>query len=175
LKVVALIGIMAMLYGCATGNPQEAAPEEPLETLEVVLPEPEITFAEVPEVAPVGMEEAVVREHIVLQSVLFDLDKAELKPEGRSEVERVAEHLEKYASDKIVVEGHTCSRGTEEYNLDLGMRRADGVRNHLLELGVAPGRITVVSYGESRPRADNSTEDSRRLNRRVVMEIVEAD
>ena len=180
-RTVALIGIVAMLGGCATGNPPgttrewSAAAEapQPVETVEVVLPEPEITFAEVPEVAPV--EEAIVREHIVLENVLFDLDKAELKPTGQSEVERVAEYLEEYASDEIVIEGHTCWRGGEEHNLELGMRRADAIRRHLVELGSEPERMTVVSYGESRPIADNSTEDNRRLNRRVVMEIVEAD
>jgi outer membrane protein OmpA-like peptidoglycan-associated protein len=171
-----------MLGGCVTGNrpvvtPKWSPPAEgpqPVETVEVVLPEPEIIFAEVPEVAPVE-EEAVAREHIVFESVLFDLDKAELKQTGQSEIARAAAHLEKYASDEIVIEGHTCSRGDEEHNLMLGMRRADAVRRHLVELEIEPERLTVVSYGESRPIADNSMEDNRRLNRRVMMEIVEAD
>jgi len=230
-EVIALVGIVLMLTGCATGNPpvvtrewspplegpqpvrdrqrdgywwmpssppegvgdnenwgnrgvlyqsyeRERAQEEPEELVEVAeleLPEPPLTFAEVPEVAPVKVEEVVVREHIVLENVLFDLDKAELKPEGKCNVEKVAELLEEYAADRIIVEGHTCSLGTKEHNLNLGMRRADAVRRHLVELGIEPERITVVSYGESRPIADNSTEEDRELNRRVVLEIIEAE
>ncbi len=228
LKILVLMGIVAMLDGCMTGNPpivtrgwspppggpqpardherdgywwMPGAPpegvgddenwgnrgvlfqayepkrveEEPVEIVEVTLPEPPITFVEVPEVAPVEVEEVVVREHIVLENAMFDLDKAELKPEGKFRAREAADYLEKYPSDSIIIEGHTCSLGTEEHNLDLGMRRADAVRRYLIEVGIESERMTVVSYGESRPIADNSTEENRQLNRRAIMEIVEGE
>lgn len=137
-------------------------------------PGPPITFAEIPETAPVKIEKIVVREHIVLEDVLFDLDEHTLIPEGQTKVGTVAKYLEEYPNDTIIIEGHTCSRGTEGYNLALGMRRAKSVRRYLVELGVEPARVTTLSYGESQPVADNSTEETRKLNRRVVIEIVEA-
>lgn len=147
--------------------------EKPAAVAEVAVPEPPISFAVIPDLAPVKMEKVTVRERIVLRDVLFDLDKADLKPEVKPKVEKAAGYLKEYLADRVIIEGHTCSRGTEEHNLRLGMRRTDAVKRYLVELGVEPERIRTISYGESQPIADNSTEESRRLNRRVVMEIVE--
>jgi outer membrane protein OmpA-like peptidoglycan-associated protein len=149
-------------------------PQEPAVVVaEAPVPEPPVTFAMIPELAPVKIEKVTVRERIVLDNVLFDLDKAELKPEGKSKVEKAAGYLKEYRTDRAVVEGHACTLGTEEHNLDLAMRRADTVKRYLVETGIEPARIRTISYGESQPIADNSTEDGRELNRRVVMEIVE--
>lgn len=149
-------------------------PQEPVVLVaEVPVPEAPITFAVVPELAAVKIEKVTVRERIVLENVLFELDKAELKPEGRSKAEKAAGYLKEYRADRVVLEGHACALGTEEHNLDLGMRRADTVKRYLVEAGIEPARIRTISYGESQPIADNSTEDGRELNRRVVIEIVE--
>ena len=149
-------------------------PQEPAVVVaEPPVPEPPITFAMIPELATVKIEKVAVRERIVLDNVLFDLDKAELKPEGKSKVEKAAGYLKEYRADRVVVEGHACALGTEEHNLDLGMRRADTVKRCLVEIGIESARIRTISYGESQPITDNSTEDGRELNRRVVMEIVE--
>jgi OOP family OmpA-OmpF porin len=69
----------------------------------------------------------------------------------------------------VRVEGHTDSLGSEEYNQNLGRRRAETVRNYLVRGGVAPQRITVRSYGETRPIATNDTDEGRQLNRRVEL------
>ena len=148
-----------------------AAP--PSTEVEAPVPETPITFATIPELAPVKIEKITVRERIVLENVLFDLDKAELKPEGKSRAAEAAGYLKEYRTDRVVVEGHACALGTEEHNLDLGMRRADAVKRYLVETGIEPERIRAISYGESQPISDNSTEEGRELNRRVVMEIVE--
>ena len=146
-----------------------------------------IVIAEVPQQAPVKTEKITVepvvkpapqpvprvRERIVLESVLFDLNKAELKPQGLPKVQKAADSLKKYPADTVVVEGHTCSRGTEESNLRLGMKRAEAVKKCLTEMGIEPERIKTISYGESRPIADNSTEAGREQNRRVVMDLIE--
>ena len=141
--------------------------------VEAPVPEAPITFAMIPELAPVKIEKITVRERIVLENVLFDLDKAELKPEGKSRAAEAAGYLKQYRTDRAIIEGHACALGTEEHNLDLGMRRADAVKRYLVETGIGPERIRTISYGESQPIADNSTEQGRELNRRVVLEIVE--
>ena len=69
---------------------------------------------------------------------------------------------------RLTIEGHTCSLGTSEYNLTLGDRRATAVWDYLVGRGVTADRLQKVSVGEERPRHDNSREDTRRLNRRVV-------
>jgi outer membrane protein OmpA-like peptidoglycan-associated protein len=71
----------------------------------------------------------------------------------------------------IEVEGHTCNIGTAEYNLALGERRATAVRDYLTSRGIGTNRLRTVSYGEERPKYDNSREETRRLNRRAAMVV----
>ncbi|MDR1084691.1 MAG: OmpA family protein [Deltaproteobacteria bacterium] len=99
----------------------------------------------------------------------FDFDKSVIKPQYYSEVQKVADFLNSHPLSTAVVEGHTDSRGTDEYNQRLSQRRADAVRAALLEqFNIDPGRIQAIGYGESRPIADNATADGRAENRRVV-------
>jgi outer membrane protein OmpA-like peptidoglycan-associated protein len=70
---------------------------------------------------------------------------------------------------RLTIEGHTCNIGTAEYNLALGERRANAVRDYLTSRGIAASRLTTVSYGEERPKFDNSREETRRLNRRAAL------
>ena len=72
---------------------------------------------------------------------------------------------------RITVEGHTCNIGTTEYNLALGERRSAAVRDYLVGRGINASRLQTVSYGEERPKHDNSREETRRLNRRAAMTI----
>ena len=74
--------------------------------------------------------------------------------------------LQQYSSIQILIEGHCDERNTREYNLALGERRANAVRDYLIFLGIAPQRIRTISYGEERPFADGSYEEAWRLNRR---------
>src|SRR6202008_4188591 len=71
----------------------------------------------------------------------------------------------------IIIEGHTCSIGTAEYNLALGERRARSVQEYLTSRGVAAGRLEIRSYGEERPKYDNAREETRRLNRRAALVV----
>jgi outer membrane protein OmpA-like peptidoglycan-associated protein len=75
------------------------------------------------------------------------------------------------ATLRIQIEGHTCNIGTAEYNLALGDRRANAVRDYLVSRGVAANRLTTISYGEERPKYDNSREETRRLNRRAALTV----
>ena len=72
---------------------------------------------------------------------------------------------------RVTIEGHTCNIGTAEYNLALGERRANAVRDYLVSRGVAADRLRTVSYGEERPKYDNSREETRRLNRRAALMV----
>lgn len=103
--------------------------------------------------------------------VLFDVDSASLRAESRATLQEMANVFERYPEQRIRVEGHTDSTGTDDYNQRLSERRANSVREYLVSQGVTRGSITAVGYGESRPRADNSTSSGRQLNRRVEISI----
>jgi OOP family OmpA-OmpF porin len=101
--------------------------------------------------------------------VKFDFDKAVVKPQYRSEVEKAATFLSQHPGSTAVVEGHTDSRGADAYNQRLSERRANAVRDYLVsQFGIDSNRVTAVGYGESRPIADNNTDAGRAQNRRVV-------
>jgi OOP family OmpA-OmpF porin len=107
----------------------------------------------------------------VYAHVLFDFDKSVLKPEGKAEVDKVVADMKKYSKDSIVIEGHTCNIGTDEYNMGLGQRRADAVKKYMVEQGIDTGRVTTKSLGESKPAVPNDMPANRKLNRRVVFEV----
>ncbi len=103
--------------------------------------------------------------------VLYDVGSASLKPGAYTEIQRVAQVLNQYPQTRITVAGHTDSTGSEELNQELSERRAMGVKNALIEQGVAVGRVTTIGYGEGQPVANNYTAEGRQLNRRVVITI----
>ena len=103
--------------------------------------------------------------------VFFDYDKFELSGEARSTVERQAAWLKQYPAVSVTVEGHADERGTREYNLALGDRRAASVRNYLVALGVDRNRISTVSFGKERPAVLGSGEQAWAQNRRAVTVI----
>ena len=101
-----------------------------------------------------------------LGDVFFALDASDLSEEGRSILGKDVEWLKKWTSTKIMVEGHADSRGTNEYNLALGERRADAIRDYLVSLGVANDRISIVSKGEEQPFCSEESESCWQQNRR---------
>jgi peptidoglycan-associated lipoprotein len=103
--------------------------------------------------------------------VFFGYDQYDLTGEARTTVERQAQWLRTYPNVNIVVEGHCDERGTREYNLALGEKRATAVRNYLIANGVAPNRIQTISYGKERPAVLGSDETSWAQNRRGVLVV----
>ena len=101
--------------------------------------------------------------------LLFDFDSAELRPESITELERVVKFMGDVPFAKAVIEGHTDSVGTEEYNQALSDRRAKAVFDYLSSRGVDPARLSSVGHGELKPIADNTTAEGRQLNRRVML------
>ncbi|WP_018691105.1 peptidoglycan-associated lipoprotein Pal [Algicola sagamiensis] len=109
--------------------------------------------------------DALRRQHIVY----FDFDKSSVRSEFAEILNAHAAFLVKNPSVKVLVEGHADERGTPEYNIALGERRAKAVSKYLKTLGVLDGQISVVSYGEEKPMVKGHTEDAFSKNRRAVL------
>ena len=107
----------------------------------------------------------------VKNEVLFDFDSAALRSASRDSLQQMADVFQKYPDTTINVQGYTDSIGTAAYNDRLSERRAGSVARYLENLGVRSGRIETVGYGESNPRASNSTPSGRQLNRRVEIHV----
>jgi outer membrane protein OmpA-like peptidoglycan-associated protein len=112
-------------------------------------------------------------EQLILRGVNFDFDSAVLTGSDILILDSVADILTKRPNFNIEVRGHTDSRGNDDYNLGLSQRRADAVRDYLVEKGTPAERLTAVGLGEADPIADNDTEEGRALNRRVTLQFTE--
>lgn len=128
----------------------------------------------------VVVEETVVEEVVaepaepvrVELDVKFDFDKAKVKPESYGDIKNLADFLTQYPQTTTVVEGHTDAVGSDAYNQGLSERRANAVRDVLVnEYGVGGDRVNAVGYGEARPVADNASAEGRAVNRRVEAEV----
>jgi peptidoglycan-associated lipoprotein len=105
--------------------------------------------------------------------IFFDTDKFNVDAEDQSTLQRQAQWLAQYPNTRVTVEGHADERGTREYNLALGERRANSAKNYLASLGVDSSRVQTVSYGKERPQALGSDEQSWAQNRRAVTVTVQ--
>jgi outer membrane protein OmpA-like peptidoglycan-associated protein len=105
------------------------------------------------------------------EDVHFDFDRYSLRPEAVRVLEQAVTAMKADSTLRLTLEGHTCSIGTAEYNLALGERRSNAVRDYLTQNGVAVTRLQTVSYGEEKPKHDNSREETRRLNRRAALVV----
>jgi outer membrane protein OmpA-like peptidoglycan-associated protein len=103
--------------------------------------------------------------------ILFEVNKSDLQPAAKSNIDNLAKILNKYADTKILIEGHTDSTGTLEHNQKLSEQRAESVSGFIKGLGVEGGRVSTVGYGPTQPVATNETTDGRAQNRRVEVAI----
>ncbi len=114
------------------------------------------------------------QEHLVVNvgdRVFYDFDSSDLRPEARSTVEALAVWMSNYPAATLVLEGHADERGTREYNLALGERRANAIRDYLVALAIAPNRLSTISYGKERPAVLGSTDEAWAQNRRGVFVV----
>lgn len=126
----------------------------------------------VSEPAPAPVMEEPAQPVRVELDVKFDFDRAAVKQESQADIKALADFMSQYPQTTTVVEGHTDSIGTEAYNQRLSERRANAVRDVLVnQYGINGSRVNSVGYGESRPVADNATEQGRAINRRVEAEV----
>jgi len=111
--------------------------------------------------------EGVVFESSLLKDIRFDFDKYNIRPGDTAILKENAAVLKKYHNVKVQIEGHCDERGTNEYNLALGERRANSTKNYLLSMGISPERISTISYGEERPVDPGHNEEAWTKNRRA--------
>ncbi|MBM3287427.1 MAG: OmpA family protein [Candidatus Eisenbacteria bacterium] len=104
--------------------------------------------------------------------ILFDVNKAELRPAAKENIEKLASIFAKYPDTNILIEGHTDSDGTEEHNQLLSERRAKSVSFYLASRNVESGRMSTIGYGETQPVADNATSEGKQANRRVEVAVM---
>lgn len=122
--------------------------------------------APAPAAAPAPMAKAPSGWDIVRNDIYFEFDKSTLTPMAQDTLMRHAAWLRENADVTVTIEGHCDERGTNEYNLALGDRRADSAKAFLVDLGIAASRLTTISYGEERPLCMQKTEECWAKNRR---------
>ena len=157
LRYVSMVAAVALLAACeskpttSANQASTSAPAAPAHAAMTVTPGSQADF-----VANVG------------DRVFFDFDKSNLRPDARATLGKWVAFLKKYPNDRLTIEGHCDERGTREYNLALGERRATAVKNFLVAEGVAAARLKTISYGKERPAVLGHNEAAWAQNRRGV-------
>jgi peptidoglycan-associated lipoprotein len=169
LSAVVLFMVMLSLLlftGCSGSEKMTQMPaEEPLETVETPAPEPAAPVNTRP--AEEKTAETAPSVPFALQNVYFEFDRYDLTPEALQTLADNARVLKAYPDARIVIEGHCDERGTVEYNLALGDKRAKAAKDYLISLGVEASQITTISYGKERPLDTGHSEQSWAKNRRA--------
>jgi len=112
------------------------------------------------------------KREVMSDTIHFAFDQYDIDPTARGILDSQSTWLTSHGEARITIEGHADERGTREYNLGLGDRRANAAKNYLVARGIAPGRITTISYGKERPIALGSDEASWAQNRRAVTIVI---
>jgi peptidoglycan-associated lipoprotein len=155
-RIFGLLGVLLLLAACSS-TPPEPPPGPPGP----------------PGGAGVGSRSIVPGSQQDLEAsagdrVFFAFDRSDISPEARQIVTRQADWLRRYPNVTVTIEGHCDERGTREYNLALGERRAQAVKNVLVASGISASRMSTISYGKERPAVVGSSDESYAQNRRAV-------
>jgi peptidoglycan-associated lipoprotein len=161
--LIVAIGAAFVLNGCPKKKEVVTEPEMKTEPSK-----PEVQKEQPKQEEPV--QETLREEQ--LRTVYFDFDKYNLRPDAKAALDANSALLLKYTSVIIKIEGHCDERGTVEYNLSLGEKRANSVMDYLSGLGVSAGRISVISYGKERPVDAGHNEDAWSKNRRAEFRVI---
>jgi len=164
LSTAVAVASLALLSGCP--KPPDVKPEPPPET--TTNTGVDTTGATAEDADAAGPSAGLLASRIVY----FDFDRSDIRADSQQVVQAHAQYLSKNPSQKVRLEGHADERGSREYNIGLGERRSQAVRRAMLLQGVAEAQITTVSYGEERPAAAGSDEQSYAQNRRVEIVYV---
>lgn len=166
IKTSIVVATMALVIaGCAKKRP-EVLPPAPVDQNAGVDPNAGQTQPTDGAIAPGS--DADFRRSVTSNTVHFGLDQYDIDPEARAILDSQAAWLQRYPNVRLTIEGHCDERGTREYNLALGDRRANAAKNYLAARGVTADRMTVISYGKERPAALGSDDASYAQNRRAV-------
>ena len=137
------------------------------------LPKETIVDRQLARVQPPDVRPTVRELQANIRDIHFDFDRYDIRSDAKPVLSEVASMLLRNTNLKVITEGHADERGTSEYNLALGDRRANSVREYLISLGVSSGRIETISYGEERPVCMEQTEECWAINRRAHFVLIE--
>jgi peptidoglycan-associated lipoprotein len=151
-KIIGALAAVALVAACATKPPPAAPAPTPVAT----------------GIVPGSQEDLVAN---VGDRVFFDFNAATLREDARGTLDKQANWLGKYGNVNVQVAGNCDERGTEEYNLALGERRAHSAASYLKAKGVASARLSTISYGKDRPTAQGSTEEAWAQNRNAITSV----
>lgn len=160
LKIVSLFAAVLLVAAC------ESTPETTDDSMGTGTTVVEETVVETTQLDPRSI--AFVQE-MYGDHVLFDFDSSVIRPDAEAVVRNWANWMQQYSDMVVVIEGRCDERGTREYNLALGERRANAVKNLMVALGVDPSRIATISYGKERPVVEGHTEAAWAQNRRGTL------
>jgi peptidoglycan-associated lipoprotein len=168
-KILSLLAALVLVTACAT-EPEETGGKASGKGAAAAVEAKSAPAVAAPATGqvPGSKEDFIVN---IGDRVFFDFDKSDLKPDAIATLNKQAAWLLKYPRVTITIEGHADERGTREYNLALGSRRANSVKEYLVSRGVATDRIEVISYGKERPAVLGSNEWAWAQNRRAVTVI----
>jgi peptidoglycan-associated lipoprotein len=176
--VVALVVLGFMLAGCPARKVVQPE-QQPTVTSQgtkqgatEIKPEERITEQKLTKIETKEEPSKYIEEKGLFEDIHFDFDKYDIRPDTQPVLQKIASWLLKNNSVKILIEGHCDERGTNEYNLALGDRRAKATRDYFIALGVSPNRIEMVSYGEEKPLCTEKTEECWAKNRRAHFVIL---
>ncbi|MBA4353761.1 MAG: peptidoglycan-associated lipoprotein [Novosphingobium sp.] len=162
LMIAGLAAVTLSLGACAS-KPNELPPEPgTANTTTQTAPPP------MQPTGPVPGSQADFLASVMSDTVNFDTDRYNIDASDQGILQSQAQWLGRYPAKAITIEGHADERGTRDYNIALGERRANSAKNYLVSLGIDPSRISTVSYGKERPLAIGSDEESWAKNRRAV-------
>jgi peptidoglycan-associated lipoprotein len=177
IMVLALVLVFGyMLIGCAQRKvvqPQSSVTPEEMrakasERPEQRVPEEKITEQQIAKIETrEGEMPTYAEEKSIFEDIHFDFDKYDIRPDAKPILKSIADWLMKNKSADLLIEGHCDERGTNEYNLALGDRRAKAAKDSLIALGIPSGRINIISYGEEKPLCTEQTEECWQKNRRA--------
>lgn len=168
LATILLLASASTLAACAKKAPEVLPPPPEAEPIKTT-PTPTPTPVSGPQVGTQAHFAAAVGSST---TIYFDTDRYNVDTQDAAALQAQAQYFARYPQITFTIEGHADERGTREYNLALGERRANAAKNYLVSLGVDPGRISVVSYGKERPVALASDEAAWAQNRRAASVII---
>ena len=153
---------LTLIYGCASTPPEKPAEQAPGQSLPTAPPSTKVT--------PITPEPAATADaNWSRRSIYYDLDKYDIKDEYRPIVQAHGKYLQANRGKKMLVQGNCDERGSREYNIALGQRRAEGVKRMLVLMGATEAQVEPVSLGEEKPRCTEHTEGCWQQNRRSDM------
>ena len=177
-NLVSVLVAVAFAVACATPEEKPAPKPEPVPAPKPApAPEPKPAPpppppAPKPEPKPEAKPKPVAEKVTFAADVLFDFDKAVIKPEGKSKIYDLSSKVRGVNLEVIIAIGHADSIGSDEYNQRLSMRRAEAVKAYMVSRGIEPNRVYTEGKGEKQPVASNRTTDGRAKNRRTEIEVI---